>query len=75
MRIGLDIAKFAAIRSVDWIILIANDTDLVPARELDRISVIQVVPVNFPNSSTPILTWHSNFQRDVKGLESDLFGI
>ncbi len=75
MRHGLDIAKFAAIRSVDRLILIANDTDLVPARKLDRISGIQVVSVNFPNSSIPILTWHSDFQRDVKGLERDLFGI
>ena len=69
MRRGLEIAKFAAIRSVDRIILIANDTDLVPARKIrPDFCHSSCNLVNFPNSSTPIWTWHSDFQRDVKGL-------
>lgn len=71
MRIGLEIANFAAIGSVDRIILITNDTDLVPAMKLARISGIQVVLVNFPNYFlAPELTWHSDFKRDVEWPET-----
>lgn len=66
MRIGLDIANHAAMRSVDRIVLVSGDTDCLPAMKHARISGLQIVLVTFPNHSVaPELLWHSDFERRV----------
>lgn len=66
MRIGLDIANFAATRSVDRIILISGDTDCIPAMKHARIHGLQVALVSLPNHRlAPELLWHSDFERRV----------
>lgn len=67
MRIGLDIATFAASRSVDRIILVSGDTDCIPAMKHARIAGLQMVMVELPNHRlAPELTWHSDIRRAVK---------
>lgn len=66
MRIGLDIANFAALKSVDRIALITGDTDCIPAMKHARISGLQIVLVTVPNHRVaPELLWHSDFERRV----------
>lgn len=66
MRIGLDIASHAAIRSADRIILISGDTDCIPAMKLARINGLQIVLASLPNHRVaPELLWHSDFERRV----------
>jgi uncharacterized LabA/DUF88 family protein len=66
MRIGLDIASHAALRSVDRIILLSGDTDCIPAMKHARISGLQVVLVTFPGVRVaPELLWHSDFERRI----------
>lgn len=48
MRLGLDIATYAANRSLDRIVLITGDTDCLPAMKLARIAGLQVAIVQFP---------------------------
>jgi uncharacterized LabA/DUF88 family protein len=67
MRIGLDIATFAAARSVDRILLVSGDTDCVPALKHARIAGLQVVLIDLPNQKTAAeLTWHVDMRRPVK---------
>ena len=67
MRLGLDIASYAANRSLDRIILITGDTDCLPAMKLARIAGLQVVLVRFPKQNLAAeLLWHSDFQRAVE---------
>jgi len=66
MRIGLDMANFAADRTVDRIILVTGDTDCVPAMKNCRIRGLQVILASMPNSKVASeLLWHSDFHRTV----------
>ncbi len=66
MRIGLDIANFAAAKSVDRIILVTGDTDCLPAMKHARINGLQVVLASFSNHRlAPELLWHADFERTV----------
>jgi uncharacterized LabA/DUF88 family protein len=67
MRIGLDIANFASMRSVDRILLVSGDTDCVPAMKHARIAGLQVVLVEVPRQRPAAeLTWHADIRRLVK---------
>jgi len=66
MRIGLDIANHAAMKSVDRIILVSGDTDCLPAMKHARISGLQLVIIGFPNHRVaPELLWHADFERRI----------
>lgn len=66
MRIGLDMAIYAANRSVDVITLVTNDTDCIPAMKHARRSGLQVALVKLPGCKlTTELTAHSDFVIDV----------
>lgn len=66
MRLGLDIATYAANRSVERIILITGDTDCLPAMKLARTAGLQVVLIQFPGKTLAReLLSHSDFQRQV----------
>ncbi len=66
MRLGLDIATYAANRSVERIILITGDTDYLPAMKLARTAGLQVVLIQFPGKTLAReLLSHSDFQRQV----------
>lgn len=66
MRIGLDMANYAANRSVDLIVLVTNDTDCIPAMKYARRAGLQVALISFPDS-TPSheLLSHCDFRRSV----------
>ncbi len=67
MRLGLDIASYAATRSVDRIILLTGDTDCLPAMKLARTAGLQVVMVKLPRQTIgQELLWHSDLQRKVE---------
>ena len=67
MRLGLDIASYAADRSVDRIILVTGDTDCLPVMKRARTAGLQVVLVQFPKQRLAReLLWHSDFQRPVE---------
>jgi uncharacterized LabA/DUF88 family protein len=67
MRIGLDIATFAANRSVDRIILVSGDTDCIPAMKHARIAGLQLVLAELPKHRlAPELTWHADLRRAVR---------
>jgi len=66
MRIGLDIATFAATGIVDRIILVSGDTDCIPAMKHARIAGLQLIMIELPNHRlAPELTWHADFRRQV----------
>jgi uncharacterized LabA/DUF88 family protein len=66
MRIGLDIANYAACKSVDRIILISNDTDCIPALKLARISGLQTVLICLPGARPHReLACHADFVRRI----------
>lgn len=73
MRIGLDMASIAELRLVDRIVLISNDTDLIPAMKLCRKRGIQVVIVRLPKvRSSSDLRAHADIFRPkdwCKGLK------
>lgn len=48
LRIGLDIVAYSEPRLVDRIILVAGDTDLIPAMKLARRRAVQIVGVELP---------------------------
>lgn len=67
MRIGLDIASYAADRSIDRIIPVTGDTDCLPAMKRAGSYGLQVVLVQFPKQRLAReLLWHSDFQRSVE---------
>lgn len=71
MRIGLDIATFAAKRSVDRIVLISNDTDCLPAMKHARISGLQIVLASVPpHRVARELLWHCDFARPINWPDS-----
>lgn len=67
MRMGLDIALYSGLRTVDRIALITQDTDCVPAMKLARKSGLQVVLIALPNSTLASeLVEHSDFCRRIR---------
>ena len=66
MRIGLDMANYAANRAVDLITLVANDTDCIPAMKYARRAGLQVALVCVPLCSpAPELLSHCDFKRSI----------
>jgi uncharacterized LabA/DUF88 family protein len=66
MRIGLDIAAYSALRSIDQIALVTADTDCVPAMKLARKSGVQVVLIALPGGTPPKeLAHHADFVRPI----------
>ena len=67
MRIGLDMANYAANRSVFLIALVSNDTDCIPAMKYARRAGLQVALVCVPGCTpAPELLAHCDFKRNVK---------
>lgn len=50
LRLGLDLAQVIEKRAADRVVLVAADTDLIPAMSLARTSSVQLIGVDFPNS-------------------------
>ncbi len=66
MRIGLDIALFSDVRSVERILLVSADTDCIPAMKHGRKAGLQIVAVEVPGCTlAPELLTHSDFKRCV----------
>lgn len=68
MRIGLDIATISAERSVERIILVSADTDMIPAMKHARKSGLQVVGIQLPAPAiklTKAYMAHIDFYRPV----------
>lgn len=66
MRIGLDMANYAANRSVELVVLFTNDTDCIPATKYARRSGLQVTLICIPGySPAPELLAHCDTRRDV----------
>jgi uncharacterized LabA/DUF88 family protein len=66
MRIGLDMALFAANRSVDLIALMTGDTDCIPAMKYVRRAGIQVALIVLPGCKpAPELLIHADFRRPI----------
>lgn len=66
MRIGLDMANFCALKTVERLILITGDTDCIPAMKHARINGLQVALVTFPSHKiAPEMLWHSDFERRI----------
>jgi uncharacterized LabA/DUF88 family protein len=67
MRIGLDIASYAANKCIERIVLVTNDTDCVPAMKYGRKAGLQTVIVELPNGKpAPELIMHADFKRTVE---------
>jgi uncharacterized LabA/DUF88 family protein len=66
IRIGLDMANYAANRSIDLLALVTNDTDCIPAMKYARRAGLQVALVCVPLCSpSPELVSHCDFKRDI----------
>lgn len=68
MRIGLDIASFAETRSVDRIILVSGDTDMIPAMKVARKAGLEVVLTQLPAPTKPLhdfLQTHADLVRAI----------
>ncbi len=66
MRIGPDIAAYAANHAVKRIILVSNDTDCVPALKYGRRAGLQTVLIEPPKVRlAPELLAHIDFRRPV----------
>jgi uncharacterized LabA/DUF88 family protein len=68
MRIGLDIAGFAQDRTVDRIILVSGDTDMIPAMKVARKAGLEVVLTQLPAPVKPLhdfLQGHADLIRPV----------
>lgn len=50
LRVGLDLAHVIENRAADRVVLVAADTDLIPAMALARSSSVQLIGVDFPNA-------------------------
>jgi uncharacterized LabA/DUF88 family protein len=67
MRIGLDMAVFAANRATDVIALATNDTDCIPAMKHARIAGLQVALIIVPGyNPAPALLSHADFCRRIE---------
>jgi uncharacterized LabA/DUF88 family protein len=68
MRIGLDIASFSDKRSVDRILLVSGDTDMIPAMKHARKAGIEVAVVRLPaptHALTDSVLIHADLIRPV----------
>lgn len=69
MRVGLDIANYAYTGSVDRIVLVSADADMIPAMKLARKAGIHVVGVQLPDPPAfplyPKFLAHCDFVRNV----------
>lgn len=68
MRIGLDIASFAERRTVDRLLLVSSDSDMVAALKYARRAGIEVGVVQLPEPSralSKLLQAHSDFVREI----------
>jgi uncharacterized LabA/DUF88 family protein len=66
MRLGLDMANFAAVQTIERLILISGDTDCIPAMKHVRRAGLQIVLIEFPNQHiAPELLWHTDFVRRI----------
>jgi len=68
MRIGLDIASFSERRSVERILLVSGDTDMIPAMKQARKSGLEVGLIQLPKPVYDLhrtLLAHCDFVRDV----------
>jgi uncharacterized LabA/DUF88 family protein len=68
MRIGLDIASMSELNSVDRIVLVSADTDMVPAMKHARKAGIEVVIVQLPPPAQTLhksILSHSDLVRSV----------
>ena len=67
MRIGLDMANYAANRSVNLLALVTNDTDCIPAMKYARRAGLQVALVCVPGyRPANELLAHCDFRRDIE---------
>lgn len=73
LQIGLDLVQVIDTRAADRVILVAADTDLVPAMARARHSSVQLVGVDFPNAPLhgEILA-HFDVMREVEWPKPDL---
>ena len=68
MRLGLDIATFSNARTVERIILVSADQDMIPAMKYARISGLQIVAIQFPEARPPLterFLAHVDFTRKI----------
>jgi uncharacterized LabA/DUF88 family protein len=68
MRIGLDIASFSDLRTVERIVLVSGDTDMVPAMKHARKCGLEVGVIQLPEPCKDLhhtLLHHSDFVRQV----------
>lgn len=66
MRIGLDMANYAATKAVDLLALMSNDTDCIPAMKYARRAGLQVALLCVPGyRPAPELLSHCDYRRDV----------
>jgi uncharacterized LabA/DUF88 family protein len=68
MRIGLDIASFSERESVDRILLMSGDTDMIPAMKQARKSGLEVGLIQLPKPAYNLhdtLQYHCDFVRNV----------
>ena len=69
MRVGLDLATFANERSVERIVLVSGDTDMIPAMKHGRRSGLQIVVAQLPRPPAIRLSRrllaHADYCRDV----------
>lgn len=59
MRIGLDIALFSERRSIDRIVIVSGDTDMIPAMKQARKSGLEIAIVQLP---APVFNLHDTLQ-------------
>jgi uncharacterized LabA/DUF88 family protein len=75
MRIGLDVATFAASRAADRIILVSADTDCIPAMKHGRKAGLQLILVRLPNCSLPPeMCQHADYVRPITWPSDHLAG-
>lgn len=68
MRVGLDIANFAERKTVDRILLISGDQDMIPAMKLARKAGVEVALIQLPKPTYDLhanLLAHCDFVRAV----------
>lgn len=67
MRVGLDIAVIAETKTIQRIILVSSDTDMIPAMKHGRKAGVQIVAVQLPMPPAPALApkllHHADFKR------------
>ena len=72
LRLGLDLAHVIEKNAADRVVLVAADTDLIPAMSLARTSNVQLIGIDFPNAPLhgEILS-HFDVMREVEWPKPD----